>query len=319
MFVLLALAGMHVSVATAQAPSFDCRKARASAEREVCNAPELAALDRQLSVVYAAARRQTTREQSPTLKAEQRGWIKGRNDCWKSPDLRTCVADAYRTRIAELQARYRLVPATARATYVCNGEAGNEIAVVFFPTDPPTLIAERGDSVSLMYQQPSASGSRYQGRNESFWEHQGEATVVSGHGAPDMRCKPLPAPQDMPLSGTTWELTAIQSMDDAQGTTRIEHHERFTLHFAPNGQARFRIDCNRGFASWTGTASSEVTSGSLNFGQLATTKMMCPPDSQDQRWIQALPYVRSYLIKDGRLYLSLLADGGIFEWRPVQP
>jgi len=27
--------------------------------------------------------------------------------------------------------------------------------------------------------------------------------------------------------------------------------------------------------------------------------------------------VRSYLLKDGRLYLSLMADGGVYEWRPV--
>ena len=45
------------------------------------------------------------------------------------------------------------------------------------------------DSVSLMYAQPSGSGSRYQGRNESFWEHQGEAVVTWGYEAPEMRCK----------------------------------------------------------------------------------------------------------------------------------
>jgi hypothetical protein len=29
------------------------------------------------------------------------------------------------------------------------------------------------------------------------------------------------------------------------------------------------------------------------------------------------PYVRGYLLKDGRLYLSLLADGGILAWEPL--
>lgn len=51
------------------------------------------------------------------------------------------------------------------------------------------MIAEHGDSVSLMYQQPSASGTRYQGRNESLWEHQGEASITWGYGAPEMHCK----------------------------------------------------------------------------------------------------------------------------------
>lgn len=304
--------------AAAPRPSFDCGLAQASAERLVCSDSELAALDRQLSEVYASARRKATNEHPSTLRAEQRGWIKGRNDCWKAKDLRACVIDAYRLRIVELQARYRLTPPTAITTFVCDGQPGNEIAVTFFATDPATLIAERGDQVSLMVQQAAASGSRYQGRNEWFWEHQGEATVVWGYGAAEMRCRPQPAPLAVPLVGTTWELTAIQSMDDAQGTTRIDQPERFRLHFAPDGSARFRLDCNRGVATWQATPSPEAGSGSLVFGPLASTKMLCPPGSMDRRWMQAVPYVRSYLIKEGRLYLSLMADGGIYEWLPAQ-
>ncbi|WP_455234245.1 MliC family protein [Thiogranum longum] len=63
---------------------------------------------------------------------------------------------------------------------------------MFFPTDPPTLYAERGDSVWLMFLQPSGSGTRYQGRNETFRELQGEARVTWGYGAPEMVCKKLP-------------------------------------------------------------------------------------------------------------------------------
>jgi para-nitrobenzyl esterase len=33
--------------------------------------------------------------------------------------------------------------------------------------------------------------------------------------------------------------------------------------------------------------------------------------------VQQLPNVRSYLIKDGRLFLSLMADGGIYELEPL--
>jgi hypothetical protein len=43
-----------------------------------------------------------------------------------------------------------------------------------------------------MTQQPAASGSRYQGRNESYWEHQGEARVVWGWQAPELRCLNTP-------------------------------------------------------------------------------------------------------------------------------
>jgi hypothetical protein len=64
----------------------------------------------------------------------------------------------------------------------------NEVLAAFFQTDSPTLIAERGDSVSLMYLQPSGSGPGAS-RNETLWEHQGEAPVTWGYGAPEMRCK----------------------------------------------------------------------------------------------------------------------------------
>jgi uncharacterized protein len=42
------------------------------------------------------------------LKAHQRGWIKGRNECWKADDEKKCMADEYRLRIKELKEKYGL-------------------------------------------------------------------------------------------------------------------------------------------------------------------------------------------------------------------
>lgn len=171
-------------------PSFDCRQvASGSIAALVCADAELSALDRRLAEVYAAARSKALDERPPLLKAEQRGWIKGRDDCWKSADRRACVATAYRLRTAELQARYRLVESTGPRAFACDDAPGSEVRVTFFATEPPTLIAERGDSVSLMYGQASADGIRYEGRNESFRERRGVATVVWGYGAKPLRCR----------------------------------------------------------------------------------------------------------------------------------
>ena len=123
------------------------------------------------------------------LTAEQRGWVKGRNECWKSDDKRRCIEENYRRRIAELQAKYRLVSANGPVTYSCDGSPKNEVVATFFQTEPPTLIAEGGDQVSLMYLQPSGSGAKYQGRNESLWEHQDEALITWGYGSKKMKCK----------------------------------------------------------------------------------------------------------------------------------
>jgi uncharacterized protein len=174
----------------AEGPSFDCSKVEAgSIEEMICKDKELTALDRKLSGIYAAASKKAVNEQPPVLKAEQRGWVKGRNECWKSDDKRKCVEESYRLRIAELQARYRLVPGKEPVMYSCDGDPRNEVVATFFQTDPPTLIAERGDQVSLMYLQPSGSGSKYQGRNETLWEKGGEAIITWGYGSPEMRCK----------------------------------------------------------------------------------------------------------------------------------
>ena len=82
-----------------------------------------------------------------------------------------------------------MVPFTGPVRFICDGNPVNEIVVMFFQTDPRTLIAERGDSASLMYIQPSASGSKYQNRNETFWGKHSEALVTWGYGTPEMRCK----------------------------------------------------------------------------------------------------------------------------------
>ena len=182
-----------VSTALAEGPSFDCGKVEAgSIEEMICKDDELAALDRKLAEVYAAASKKAVNEHPPVLKAEQRGWIKGRNECWKADDKRRCVENEYQQRIAELQAKYRLVPSIGPVFYACDGNPSNEVVATFFQTDPPALIAERGDQVSLMYLQPSGSGTKYQGRNESFWEHQGEATVTWGYNSPEMKCAKKP-------------------------------------------------------------------------------------------------------------------------------
>lgn len=173
-----------------QGPSFPCDNVEGgSVEAMVCEDRELSALDRKLASVYRAASRMATDEHPPQLRGRQRGWIKGRNECWKAADTRECVHDTYRRRIAELEARYRLVPGSGPFRFVCDGNPSNEVVVSFFETAPPTLIAERGDSVSMMFRQQSSSGATYQGRNETLWEGEGEVSITWGYGAPKMRCR----------------------------------------------------------------------------------------------------------------------------------
>ncbi|GAB6262499.1 MliC family protein [Photobacterium sp. R1] len=180
---------MYTQAKSAQ-PSFDCSAVRAgSIEAMICQDERLSALDNQLADVYQQATAKATNEHPPVLKAEQRGWIKGRNECWKADAQHQCVEQEYQRRIAELQAKYALIKATQTVFYRCEDQPGSEVIATYYPTDPPSLIAERGDRVSLMFLQESGSGTKYVGRNESLWEHQGEVKVTWGYGTHALTCK----------------------------------------------------------------------------------------------------------------------------------
>jgi len=114
---------------------------------------------------------------------------------------------------------------------------------------------------------------------------------------------------------------AFKSMSDEQGTARPADPASYTLAFGTDGRAKLRLDCNRGSASWTASLATGDTpgrrSGSLEFGALASTRAMCAPTSMEPRVAKALPFVRSYLLVDGRLHLSLFADGGSLVFAPA--
>ncbi|MCA4963331.1 MliC family protein [Pseudomonas sp. Y24-6] len=190
--MLLASAGLTMLVVANQAsaqegPSFKCSAITpGSMEDLICKSPELATRDRDLAAAYNRALKKAG-NRANTLKAEQRGWIKGRDECWKSDNKQACIQDAYRQRMVELQAGYGLVPAIGPVTFECARDG--TLSATFFQTEPASMMATYKGEQSLMLVEQSASGARYQGRNESFWEHQGEARVTWGYGAKEMTCK----------------------------------------------------------------------------------------------------------------------------------
>ena len=127
-------------------------------------------------------------------------------------------------------------------------------------------------------------------------------------------CAAQTPPTKDKLAGTAWQLVSIQSMDDSQGTTSIANPANFTLHFNPDGRAVLKLDCNRATGSYETKPGIDGHTGSLTFGPIASTRALCPPPNIDQRIARNLQHVRSYLIKEGKLYLSLMADGGIYAW-----
>ncbi|MBW4697867.1 MAG: META domain-containing protein [Aphanocapsa lilacina HA4352-LM1] len=72
-----------------------------------------------------------------------------------------------------------------------------------------------------------------------------------------------------------------------------------------------RLDCNRGFASWKSSGPNQ-----LQFGPLALTRALCPQPAMGDRVAGDWLSIRSYVLQDGHLFVSLMADGGIYEFEP---
>jgi heat shock protein HslJ len=111
------------------------------------------------------------------------------------------------------------------------------------------------------------------------------------------------------LEGTSWQLVKFEGSDD---TTLVpDDRAKYTIQFSPGGQLSARIDCNRGMGTWKSSEPSR-----LELGPLALTRARCPPGSLHDRIVKHWPYLRSYVMKEGHLFLALMADGGIYEFEP---
>jgi heat shock protein HslJ len=123
--------------------------------------------------------------------------------------------------------------------------------------------------------------------------------------------RPATAPEGAGmLQGMTWHLVKFQGGDDR--TLTPDDPAKYTIEFAAGGQVTARVDCNRGRGTWTATPA-----GQLELGPLALTRARCPEGSLHDQIVKQWTNVRSFVIKDGHLFLSLMADGGTYEFAPV--
>lgn len=120
-----------------------------------------------------------------------------------------------------------------------------------------------------------------------------------------------------PLAGTAWRLIEFQSMDDAQGITRPGAGTLYTMRLHGDGTVAMQLNCNRATGTWSAEPGTTTASGRLTFGPLAATRALCPPPTMDESIVAQAGYISSYLLKDGRLYLNLMADGGLMAAHPV--
>jgi hypothetical protein len=130
-------------------------------------------------------------------------------------------------------------------------------------------------------------------------------------------CQSLPrGPAAGTLADTRWRLVEFTSMDDAIGKLRPSDPALYTLDLHGDGTASMRLDCNRAHGPWLAVPAGDGVSGRFEFGPLAATQALCVSTSLHERLAKDLPFVRGFLLKEGRLHLSLMADGGVYTWEP---
>jgi heat shock protein HslJ len=122
--------------------------------------------------------------------------------------------------------------------------------------------------------------------------------------------RPSPPSTASALTDTSWQLVKFQGGD---GTTLTpDDRAKYTIEFGAGGHLTARIDCNRGRGTWTSSGPNQ-----LQFGPLALTRAQCAAGSLHDHIVKQWPFIRSYVTRDGHLFLSLMADGGIYEFEPL--
>ncbi|TNV17904.1 DUF1311 domain-containing protein [Buttiauxella sp. B2] len=175
-------------LAFAAKPSFDCNKTSGSeVEKLICKDKTLAALDVKMSSVYSAAMKKLPAQEQKVQKATQRGWIKGRDECWKSDNASQCVIDEYSRRITELQIKGELLKTPDPYTYQCGKE--QLIAWYYNETEMPAALLKTGNiQPEIAYLARSGSGAKYEAQNWGFWS-KGKEGVLMREGKADQNCQ----------------------------------------------------------------------------------------------------------------------------------
>ena len=134
------------------------------------------------------------------------------------------------------------------------------------------------------------------------------------HSAADGTTAPLDGWVDAAEASISLGVREMACRLNGDGTVLApDDKSKYTLAFGADGVVRARIDCNRAQGGWKSAGPNQ-----LEFGPMAITRAQCPPGSLHDQIVKQLPYVRSYVMKQGHLFLSLMADGGIYEFEPVR-
>lgn len=112
------------------------------------------------------------------------------------------------------------------------------------------------------------------------------------------------------LEGTSWR--AVKFVGGDGNVTLHKGGTKFTVSFGAGGKVSTEISCNVGGGSWSSDGPNTI-----KISNMVSTLMGCQKYSKIERVGGVLANVTKYLIKDGRLFLSLPSNAGTYEMEPL--
>lgn len=154
----------------------DCARPANAAQQSVCGDPQLTDLDHRLQAAYQQALARPDADQG-ALTAAQNRWASARDGCAQNPEMRTCLVEAYQTRLVQLAITDPGTLSPPVVTYQCPADAGPLTAQFYNEFDPPAAVLNWKGNQEILFLEPSGSGARYGRQGSEYWEHQGEVKL----------------------------------------------------------------------------------------------------------------------------------------------
>lgn len=118
--------------------------------------------------------------------------------------------------------------------------------------------------------------------------------------------QPMRSKDPQMVVGKTWQwvstVTPVEKI-------KVTAPQRYTILLQEDGNVRARFDCNKGGGKVS------LSEGRIFFGQLMSTRMACPPDTQDALFMRDLQRVSSFFVERGELFLELPIGSGTMRFR----
>jgi heat shock protein HslJ len=137
----------------------------------------------------------------------------------------------------------------------------------------------------------------------------GTGTILARFAVPGPSVAPSVAAPG--LAGTSWRFVKFHRPD---GAGLENDPASYTLDFRKNGNLAAAIGCHRAQSTWRASGRSD-----LQITALALSGARCSSGPLHDHLVRNLGSVRSYTIRSGHLFLSLMGDAGVYELEPLKP